>query len=180
MPGYLLTTDHRWQRELGNTKILESLLKLAKDICEDLRRENVPHDDTLDLLSDIYHSLGAWSNETNRAAECLEYNEVYLKMRLDAIPAGASPDIRTAEAYNQYGTGLMMVKNYEEAKVAFRSSIQIYKDLGAEPCADSLPVVNLGVALWLTHDLVSASDLLESGLAARAYKYGKDDTDSFR
>lgn len=171
-----LLNDSAWlQLELGNTSGLKSMLNLARLISVQL-----PESETFDLLSDIYHSLGAWANETNHAKECLEYNERYMRMRQDAVNEGARPDRRTAAAWNQYGTGEMMMKRYSEAKVAFRTSIDIYRGLpDGVPCKDSLPMVNLAVAEWLSGDNEAALRWLEPGLLAREEAFGMADARSF-
>lgn len=152
------------------------MLKTAKAICEDL-----PQADTFNLLSDIYHGLGAWANETNHGQECLNYTSQNLEMRRQALAAGAKADMRTATAWNQFGTGCIMVKDYEQAKSAFKKSIETFHSLdAAPPCSDSLPIVNLAVAEWLCGNLETASRLLEDGLLAREEEFGFMDQTSFR
>lgn len=173
--AWLLTESAWWQLEIGNTHVLTSMLTLAQSICDLL-----PLSEKLDLLSDIYHMLGGWANETNHARECLEYNSIYLQLRLEAVARGEAATPQTAAAYNQKGTGWMMVKDYESAKRDFRKSQEVYRGLPAyTPTMASLPIVNLAVAEWLTGNLTGATKLLHEGLTDRERKFGVDDSESF-
>lgn len=174
--AWLLSEAACYHTNLGNTAGLKKTLVLALNVCKDL-----PKGQTFDLKSDIYHNLGAWANTTNHPQECYEYNKLYLDMRVEAVDNGAEPDERTAAAYNQYGTGLMMIDRVEEAKKAFQDSIDMYaKVKHTTECPDSLPIANLAVAMWISGDDQAAFDLLEEGLTAREYAFEGEDTDSFR
>lgn len=167
------------QRNLGNTAGLKSTLDLALSMCDE--PPGLPKKITFDLRSDIYHSLGAWANETNHPVECLEYNTRYLMMRAGAIERGDDPEERTASAYNQFGTAQMMINEYDEAAKAFEKSIELYATLPADtPCQDSLPKVNLATARWLMCDLEGAEVLLERGILQREEAFGFMDQGSFR
>ncbi|KAF7197496.1 hypothetical protein HII31_01306 [Pseudocercospora fuligena] len=166
------------QRNLGHTSGLRRALDLALSVCYKL-----PKMSRFELMSEIYHSLGAWANETNHPDECMQYNTRYLQMREDAVKAGQKADERTAAAYNQYGTALMMVRDNTKAMENFQRSIDLYKELASDialPCPDSLAVVNLAVAKTLAGDYDRALKLLEDGLLAREEAFGYMDTDSFR
>ncbi|KAI5363849.1 putative tetratricopeptide-like helical domain superfamily [Septoria linicola] len=172
----LLAEAASYHINLGNTAGLKANLDLALEVCEQL-----PPKATFDLRSNIFHSLGAWANETNHAQDCYDYNKRYLAMRIEAVDSGADPTERTAAAWNQWGTGLMMVNRFEDAKDAFQKSIDLYTTVRNETaCPDSLPIVNLAVARWLTQDYEGASKLLEFGRLAREDEFGFEDLTSFR
>lgn len=174
--AWLLCEAACFQTYLGNTAGQKTTLDLALKLCGSL-----PKAETFTLLSNIYHSLGAWANETNHAEECHDYNDRYLGMRKEAVEAGADPDEGYAYAWNQYGTALMMTDQIPNAMDAFQKSIDVYRTLPrGEPCLDSLPIVNLAGAKWLTKDFEGASTLLEAGLLAREDAFGFDDKWSFR
>lgn len=169
-------TNCRWMHESGNTQFLEGMLHLAKSICEEL-----PERDIVDLLSDIYHGLGGLANETNRGEDCLKYNECLVDLRMRNWKPGDLVAHRTAVAYNQRGTGHMMLKDYDKAIEDFKQSRTYFKDVPLdEPCLDSMPTVNMAVAYWLLGDLHTADTLLLDGLAAREKAFGRNDSVSFR
>lgn len=174
--AWLLHEVGCFQRGLGDSSGIGNTLVLALSICEQL-----PRRDTFDLLCEIYHGLGAWANETNHAQECLKYNSLYRQIWEEALRAGEPPNERTAAAWNQYGTGLTMMRRYREALKAFATSIDFYTKLELErPCPDSLPIVNSGVVKWLMGDYEGAERLLQEGLTAREEAFGFFDTESFR
>lgn len=177
--AWLLSENATFQRNLGNTPGLKRTLLLALSICDE--PPGLPKKDTFDLRGEIYHSLGAWANETNHPDECVEFNGRYLNMAESALKEGAAPTQRTAMAYNQYGTGQMMIREYATATNAFQKSMDLYKSLSTgTPCADSLPKVNLATAKWSLGDLEGADALLQSGLLAREEAFGFMDKESFR
>jgi tetratricopeptide (TPR) repeat protein len=174
--AWLLAESASYHINLSSTVGLKNTLDLALLVCEQL-----PTRSTFDLRSDIYHNLGAWANETNHAQECFDYNKRYLDMRCEAVSAGADPTERTAAAWNQYGTGLMMVGRIEDAMDAFQASIDMYGIVRNETqCPDSLPIVNLAIAKWLAKDYDGAAKTLETGRLAREDAYGYDDVKTFR
>lgn len=177
--AWLLNEVASLQRNLGNTPGLRITLDLALSVCEQLEPRN--EGETFELLSEIYHGLGALANETNRAADCMHYNSKYLKMRRDAEEGRPNTTERTAYAWNQYGTSFMMIKDYDQAIKAFETSIALYATLSLDSkCPDSLPKANLGVAKWLVDDFDEAKKILEEGLREREEAFGFMDKESFR
>ncbi|EME42543.1 hypothetical protein DOTSEDRAFT_54878 [Dothistroma septosporum NZE10] len=181
--AWLLHEVGFYQRNLGNTTGtmgIERTLLLAESVCKNLPKDE-SEEKTFDLLSEIYHGLGAWANETNHPYECMKYNTLYKNMRLDALGRGVKPNERTAAAWNQYGTGLLMLRRYKEAMAAFEESIRIYKEITIPtPCPDSLPTVNLAIAYWLVREYEKADELLERGRLAREVAFGVMEKISFR
>lgn len=177
--AWLLSETATFQRNLGNTPGLKSTCLLALSICHG--NPGLPKGDTFTLRGELYHSLGAWANETNHPHECLDYNSRYLDLAESALHEGAVPNERTAMAYNQYGTGKMMIREYGDAMDAFQKSIHTYASLPrTSKCSDSLPKVNLATAKWLVGDYEAADALLEEGRMAREEAFGYEDEESFR
>ncbi|KAK4497676.1 hypothetical protein PRZ48_010329 [Zasmidium cellare] len=177
--AWLLSENATFERNLGNTPGLKRTLHLALAICDD--PPGLPKKDTFELRGELYHSLGAWANETNHPIECVEFNGRYLEMAVSALTEGAAPNQRTAMAYNQYGTGQMMIRQHGSAMNAFQKSMDLYRSLSTDsPCGDSLPRVNLATAKWLIGDLEGADALLQAGLLAREEAFGFMDQENFR
>ncbi|EME81309.1 uncharacterized protein MYCFIDRAFT_95554, partial [Pseudocercospora fijiensis CIRAD86] len=177
----ILSEGGTYQHEISMLHVAGVMLRAAKSVFESLPETETRDIQAMDIISDIYYGLGAWANETNHGEECLTFNKSLVALRCNLMKRGEPLSLRTAMAYNQRGTGHMMVKDYASAIEDFTSSRAHFKTLRLEvKCADSIPTVNLAVAHWLTGDLTTANDLLENGLAAREAAFGKDDTDSFR
>ncbi|KXT00844.1 hypothetical protein AC578_950 [Pseudocercospora eumusae] len=177
----ILSEGGTYQHEISMLQVAGVMLRAAKSVFESLPETEVQDVQAMDILSDIYYGLGAWANETNHGEECLTFNKSLVALRCDLLKRGEPLNLRTAMAYNQRGTGHMMMKNYPSAIEDFTSSRALFKTLKLDvKCADSIPTVNLAVAHWLTGDFITANDLLEEGLAAREAAFGKNDTDSFR
>jgi hypothetical protein len=63
----------------------------------------------------------------------------------------------------------------------FKEAIKAYKSVdGFSPLMLSLPLVNLGLAYWLTENLPEAERVLLEALGERERAFGVDDTESFK
>lgn len=178
----LLSETGWWLHERGNSRDCLVFLEAGLDLIErhEPGIEGGMNDEALvvDLLSDIHYGLGAQANESNKAALCLHHCEVFLNLRL----ASGKQDLRLAIAYNQIAVAWLMTKDVNKACPSFEQSIQTYRNLGASywKCMESLPMVNLGQALWLAKDYPGALSILLEGLKMREEVFGVMDKNSFR
>ena len=90
-------------------------------------------------------------------------------------------DLRLGIAYNQMGTGFMMVGNIDEAINSFRTAVDVYESLpDATTYTLTIPLANLGVAYWIQGRYDESLNILERALADRERMYGPMDRESFR
>lgn len=83
-------------------------------------------------------------------------------------------------AFNELGNAWMLNKEWAKARECFLESIRLTKSKSDyDPTDISFPMVNLGLAHWMTGKLDEALAVLEEGLQHREDKFGKDDKVSF-
>lgn len=147
------------------------------------RGPEVVSQETIDsAIAEIYHNKGCFATETNKPAEALEcltqFNQM-MRKRLgdDLVPT----DIRLAISWNELGNAYMLNKMWEQGKSCFEESIvAIGKYEGFNRVQLSLPLVNVGLAFWITDRVEEAAEVLQKALAEREAASGLvDDNDSF-
>lgn len=133
------------------------------------------------ILSDIHYGLAATAKETNDGQACLRHTKSLLDMRLKAYESSGVPDERLAIAHNEIGIAWVMNGKYDDAILAFKSSIEVYHGLEDYwPARDTNPRTNIGFTYWVTEKLDLASTELEGLLQDREDKFGVNDSESYR
>lgn len=162
------------------------LIVMAEKLCEPLKDDkeglNRESDDFKEefagLLRSFYFHRGALAHHINKPhmalANCLEYK------RLLQEALGGREDQRSGVAWNELGVAYLQNGDTENSHECFRNSIAIMEQLpGVTTNTRSMPLINLGFALWLTGELDQAAAIFEQTLALRETAYGRDDTESF-
>lgn len=91
-----------------------------------------------------------------------------------------STDIRLAISWNELGNGRMINKQWDDAIICFKKSIEIQKrQLDFTKISLSFPLVNLGFAYWILGQLEQAEKVCQEALLDRQAAYGIDDGESF-
>lgn len=166
----------RWQHERGNTHDVKPILQLALAIYE--RTEG---DEPSPLYGDLHHSLGAIANETNNGQSCLLHNKRLVEVRQKDFKKSGILDYRFDIAFSQLGTGWMMTNKDKKAVKCYKKSIKTLKTTsGFSKAMLSIPLTNLGFALWVQGHLDEASAVLEGALSDRQDLFGIMDTESMK
>jgi tetratricopeptide (TPR) repeat protein len=166
----------RWQHERGNSHDVRHIFELALAICEK-SNTGAP----TPLIGDLYHSLGAIANETNDAVACLKHNTRLFEIRQEVYAQNGIKDYRYASGYAQLGIALMMNKELDRAIKAFGDSLEAFSQTSNfNKDMLSVPLADIGFALWLNGDLELAAEKLEGGIRDREELFGKNDRVSFK
>jgi tetratricopeptide (TPR) repeat protein len=133
------------------------------------------------LLAEIHHNLGCVGTETNDPENALKhflaFKDIALRQHTEATD-GSSFSI--AIAWNELGNAWMLNKNWQSGEECFLKSIEFAKAKeGFDPTDVSFPMVNLGLAYWMTSRYSEAVKTIEQGLKDREDKFGRDDKESF-
>jgi len=89
-------------------------------------------------------------------------------------------DMRLAISWNELGNAYMLKEQWTDGEECFKESIRVMcKVEGFKSTMISLPIVNLGLAYWITDRHGEALRVLKEGLAEREAAFGKDDKESF-
>ena len=135
----------------------------------------------VDLLSDIYYTLGANGQKTNDVRSSLEYNIAFLGLREDVARETGQEDERLGIAHNQIGVGYLMHGDTDRAHRHFETSLQVYREL---PTFDlqmlAFPTANVGMAYWIMGKYAKAEAVIAQGLRERVQRWGENDKESFR
>jgi tetratricopeptide (TPR) repeat protein len=125
--------------------------------------------------------LGAIANETNDAASCLKHSKQLFEIRQRVATETGIKDYRYASGYAQLATALMMNDERENAIKMYKKSIEEFqKAPGFTKAMLSVPLADLGFALWLNGELEEAALQLLQGIKDREELFGKNDRESFR
>lgn len=138
-------------------------------------------EDGTPLLSDIYYTLGAISNEINDGPNCLHFNLIFFEMRKEYAKKAGKPDVRLAAAHSQIGIAYMMTGRIALATEYFKQSVSLFRSL-EDFHIDMLgfPMANLGLAYWIQGQLEAAEEIFTEALADRERAFGKMDTVSYK
>lgn len=84
-------------------------------------------------------------------------------------------------AWNELGNAYLQNDDTKKAEACYRKSFFIMDvtDGGVSPNTVSMPLINLGFALWLQGRLAEAAETFERALNYREENYGSDDNVSF-
>ena len=133
------------------------------------------------LLGEIHHNLGCVGTETNEPEKTLRHFQQFK----DIISRQQENDqehhkLPLSIAWNELGNAWMLNGEWTKGEDCFKNSIQIAKAVDAEDATNrSFPMVNLGLALWMTHRYDEAAQVILEGLRDRELSFGKDDRESF-
>ncbi|TGO51365.1 hypothetical protein BOTNAR_0359g00150 [Botryotinia narcissicola] len=153
---------------------LQSALRLYEKITE-------KPPDHLEVLSNIYYTLGAIANETNDGAGCLFNNLILLDMRIKTFEVKGTPDVRLAAANSQIGIAYMMIGKLALATEYFKKSIMLFQSLdNFQIDMLGFPAANLGLAYWMQGQLDEADDTFATALREREREFGKMDNISYK
>lgn len=163
-----------------------SLIEMAEKLCEPLtndkeglsRESDGLKEEFEALLRNIYFHRGALAHHINEPqmalANCTEFK------RLLQEKLGSREDQSLGVAWNELGVAHLQNEDSKKSCECFRNSIAILERLpGITPNARSMPLINLGFALWIAGHLDEAAAVFERTLALREAAYGIDDTQSF-
>lgn len=171
-----LLTPTRWQHERGNSHDGKRILELALEICD----KSDPGKPTA-LVGDLYHSLGAMANGTNDRVASLKNNTRLFEIRQAVYAQEGIKDYRYASGYAQLAISLAMHNELDRAIKAFDDSMQAFSQTSNfNKDMLSVPLADIGFALWLNGDLEKAAERLEGGIRDREELYGKNDRVSFK
>lgn len=133
------------------------------------------------LLGEIHHNLGCVGTETNDPENTLKhflaFKDIVLRQQTEAADGSS---FSMAIAWNELGNAWMLNKNWQRGEECFLKSIEVAKSKDNFDATDvSFPMVNLGLAYWMTNRLTEAVQTIEQGLKDREEKFGRDDKESF-
>lgn len=112
----------------------------------------------------------------------LPWNETYQSMLRDSPEDVPQKDIQyVGMAWNELGNAYLQNDDTTKAEACYRKSSSIMNVANAKvtPNTISMPLINLGFALWLKGDLPEAAVTFEQALKYREKKYGSGDIISF-
>jgi tetratricopeptide (TPR) repeat protein len=160
-------------------EMAEKLCEPLKDDQEGLSRESDDFkEEFAGLLRSFYFQRGALAHHINKPqmalANCLEYKRLLQK------DLGSMEDQHTGVAWNELGVAYLQNGDVKSSHGCFRNSIAIMERLpGVTTNTRSMPLINMGFALWISGEHDQAAAIFEQALALREIAYGKDDTESF-
>ncbi|OCL12400.1 hypothetical protein AOQ84DRAFT_437031 [Glonium stellatum] len=184
-----LLVDAGWyQHERGGSSEAVVYYDIAQSICESLQWtiKTISHSPISEkrvdaILAELNHNRGCIATETNCPKDALKYHSQFNSMMLKEISDGPQGnDWRLGISWNQLGTAKMINELWEEGEDCFRRSILIMQRVdNFRQVWISLPVVNLGLAYWLTNRCEKALMILGEGLFHRQAAFGMEDKESF-
>lgn len=162
------------------------LIEMAEQLCEPLKKDQEGLSRATDelkeefsaLLRNFYFHRGALAHHINEPQMALE-NCAEFK-RLLQVKLGNQEDQSLGVAWNELGVAHIQNKDHEKSFECFRNSIAIMERLpDVTPNTKSMPMINLGFALWVAGRLDEAAAIFEESLSLREAAYGVDDLQSF-
>lgn len=184
--GTELNHFDRFHHESGNSADSAPFFELARSSAELLKSSHSGNDqahlkEVEATLAEIHHNLGCVGTETNDPESTLKHFEAFKNIVLEEAKVSSAPaSLRVAIAWNELGNAWMLNKEWEKGEECFLESIRTTKEVANHERTDmSFPMVNLGLARWLTGRSDEAAEVLQEGLTDRRNKFGKDDKDSF-
>lgn len=154
---------HRGSRALHTNEPKESLSEFEKFW-------TMLRDEVIEEPRDVNRYLGLPWHETF---------EAMVQDRSRGAPSGEDQYIGVA--WNELGNAYLQNNDTTKAEACYRKSFFIMDvtDGSASPNTVSMPLINLGFALWLQQRLSEAADTFEQALNYRKKNYGSDDSVSF-
>ncbi len=180
---------HRYIHECGRSadsppffieaQSIAEALKLSNLNSSDLKRDDTKQLDS--LLAEIHHNFGCVGTETNDPKCCLVHFERFNELMMQEIGDDVQGnDKRLAISWNELGNAYMLNGMWAKGEESFKRSISTMQRVDNFKWTDvSFPLVNLGLAYWLTDRSEKAIEILIEGLGHREAVYGIDDKESF-
>lgn len=161
--------------------ISETLITLLQDISHTTSASALRVGAVDALLAEIQHNRGCIATETNEPKLALDYLQRFNSVMLKELgDKDHTNDMRLAISWNELGNAYMLNDRWTDGEECFLQSIRAMKRVeGYEKTMISLPIVNLGLANWLTDRYDDAIIYLKGGLEDREARFGKDDKESF-
>lgn len=188
-----LLNDAGWYHlERGHPAESEAFYELAEALCSSLKADPTSFA-TMDLegafrtnrvdelLADVYHHSGCAATATNKPANALSRFQTLNSIMLAEVNAGSeAKKSGLAISWNELGIAYMMNRQWVEGEDCFLRSIGISKQLANfTKTMISFPMVNLGLAYWLTNRYEESAQVLSEGLEDREAAFGVNDQVSF-
>jgi tetratricopeptide (TPR) repeat protein len=161
----------------------EPLIEMAEELCKPLQLDEEGlkgQKDEVKLefeeqLRMFHFHRGALAHHTNQPKMALANCEAHYRMLRDKLDN--TVDQRLGVALNELGVAYLQNNDTTRAEECLRASLDILEQLGdITTNSVSMPLINLGFALWLQGRQDDAATVFERALAARELAYGPNDT----
>jgi hypothetical protein len=161
--------------------ISKTLVSLLQDTSYATSASSLRLESVNALLAEIQHNRGCIATETNEPKLALDYLQRFNSVMLKELgDKDRTNDMRLAISWNELGNANMLNDKWKIGEECFLQSIRAMRKVeGFDKTMVSLPIVNLGLAYWLTDRHDDALIALEGGLEDRERRFGKDDKESF-
>lgn len=162
------------------------LIDLAQKLCEPLQHDTAGlnkhgqdiKEEFQDQLRLVHFHRTAFAHHTNQPAMALSSCTSYVHSLQEKL--AGTEDHRLGVALNELGVSHLQSGSAAEAETCLRRSIAILEPIkDATANTRSMPMINLGFALWIQGRQDEAVRTFEDTLEDRESAYGLNDTKSF-
>jgi tetratricopeptide (TPR) repeat protein len=162
------------------------LIEMAEKLCEPLKNDQEGLSRASDelkeefeaLLRNFYFHRGALAHHINEPQMALANCTEFKRLLQEKLASQESQSLGVA--WNELGVAHLQNGHTEKSCDCFRNAIAIMKRLPEiSPNTMSMPLINLGFALWIAGQLDEAAATFEHTLSLRETAYGVNDTQSF-